>query len=68
MRLSNEERRELLRKHEEAQFRNRMRLLIMGIALTFTGAIGMTISPDKAQAFVIVLLLGLCAAALAAQD
>ena len=68
MRLSNEERRELLRKHEEAQFRNRMRLLIMGCGLAFTGAVGMTVDPDKAQAFVIVLLLGLCAAAIAAQD
>jgi len=66
--LTDKERQELLQKHLDAQFRNRMRLLIMGIALTFTGAIGMTISPDKAQAFVIVLLLGLCAAALAAQD
>ena len=65
--LTDKERQELLQKHLDAQFRNRMRLLIMGIALTFTGAIGMTISPDKAQAFVIVLLLGLCAAALAAQ-
>jgi len=66
--LTDKERQELLQKHLDAQFRNRMRLLIMGVALTFTGAIGMTISPDKAQAFVIVLLLGLCAAALAAQD
>jgi len=65
--LTDKERQELLQKHLDAQFRNRMRLLIMGVALTFTGAIGMTISPDKAQSFVIVLLLGLCAAALAAQ-
>ena len=66
--LTDKEKQELLQKHLDAQFRNKMRLLIMGSALAFTGAIGMTISPDKAQAFVIVLLLGLCATAIAAHD
>jgi hypothetical protein len=66
--LSNKERQELLEKHQQAQFRNKMRLLIMGALFTFTGAVGMTVDPDKAQAFVIVLLLGLCAIAIAAQD
>lgn len=66
--LSNKERQELLEKHQQAQFRNKMRLLIMGALFAFTGTVGMTVDPDKAQAFVIVLLLGLCAVAIGAQD
>ena len=66
--LNNEERKEFLRKHYEMQARNRMRLLLMGGALAGVGAVGMTFDPGKAEAFVLVLLLGLCAMAIAAQD
>ena len=66
--LNNQERRELLRKHKEAEFRNRLRLILMGSALAGVGAAGMTFDPGKAEAFVLVLLLGLCVMAIAAQD
>ena len=58
--LTEKEKRELLQKHQDAEFRNRMHLVILGSALAGVGAIGMTISPDKAVACAIVLTLGLC--------
>ena len=66
--LTDKERRELLEKHLEAKARNSLRLVLMGGAMAAFGAIGMTYDPDKASAYVIVLLLGLCGAAIGAQD
>lgn len=66
--LNNEERKEFVRKHYEMQHRNRMRLLIMGSVLAGIGCFGMALNPAKADAFALVLLLGGCAAAIAAQD
>lgn len=66
--LNNEERKEFLRKHYEMQHRNRMRLLIMGSVFAGIGCFGMVLNPAKADAFVLVLLIGLCGTAIAALD
>lgn len=66
--LNNEERKEFVRKHYEMQHRNRMRLLIMGSVLAGIGCFGMALNPAKADAFVLVLLIGFCGTAIAALD
>ncbi len=66
--LTPQERQELLQKHQNAQFKNKMRLLLLGGLLAFAGTLGVAYEPSNAAAYVIVILLGLCSVAIGSLD
>ena len=66
--LTPQEKQELLQKHQNAQFKNKMRLLLLGGLMTFAGTLGMAYEPSNAAAYVIVILLGLSAVAIGSLD
>ena len=68
--LSNKERQELLEKHQQAQFRNRLRLMLSGSAMAFASLVAMIVEadPEQQQAFLLIMILGLLAALIGVLD
>jgi hypothetical protein len=68
--LTPEQRQELLEKHENAQFKNRLRLILCGGLMALGSVFFMTIAddPGEQQALGLMAMIGLLAALIGVQD